>query len=312
LTIKASSKQWGWQLILIFCLNTGASGFWGSATNRSFADFYINIKCIGRGKFGEAATVKSKTDGKKYVMKKEVVPLEGKDRRRDEVQALKRCNHVNIVKYFDYFFEKGDSMIVMEYCSGGDLARVLHNQKKIGNQFDDGLVRDYAFDLASAMQYMRSVRIIHRDLKPANIFISSENSLKIGDFGLARCLDRSSEMASTKCGTPCYMAPEILYGQPYNHRADLWSLGCVLYELCTLEKAFDGDSYMALMLAITSAQYKPIPFNSHSLVAHWVPKLLLINPLERILADNIIERNSNSQPPSTFRQHLLKTNKVKF
>ena len=145
--------------------------------------------------------------------------------------------------------------------------------------------------------------------QPANIFISSENSLKIGDFGLARCLDRycyytfyihcenllviicsSSEMASTMLGTPCYMAPEILDGQPYNHRADLWSLGCVLYELCTLEKAFDGYSQMALMLAISRAQYKPIPFNSHSLVAHWVPKLLLINPLERILADNIIER----------------------
>ena len=106
--------------------------------------------------------MKSKADGKKYVMKKEVVPLEGKDRRRDEVQALKRCNHTNIVKYVDYFFEKGDSMIVMEYCSGGDLARVIHNQK---NQFDDVLVGDYALDLASAMQYMRSVKIIHRDLK---------------------------------------------------------------------------------------------------------------------------------------------------
>ena len=125
----------------------------------------MNIQCIGRGNFGEAVIVKSKTDGKKYVMKKEVVPIEGKDRRRDEVQALKRCSHENIVKYFDYFYEEGLTMIVMEYCRGGDLARVIHNQKKTGKQFDDYLVLSYSFGLASAMQYLWSVQIIHRDLK---------------------------------------------------------------------------------------------------------------------------------------------------
>ena len=97
-------------------------------------------------------------------------------------------------------------------------------------------------------------------------------------------------MASTKCGTHCYMAPEVLDGQPYNHRADLWSLGCVLYELCTLEKAFNDHSQIALMCAIAMGQYKPITFNSHNIMSQCVRDLLLVNPLERILADNIRER----------------------
>ena len=97
-------------------------------------------------------------------------------------------------------------------------------------------------------------------------------------------------MASTKCGTPCYTAPEVLHGQLYNHRADLWSLGCVLYELCTLEKAFNDHSQIALMFAIASGRYKPITFNSHNTVSQCVHDLLLVNLLERILADKIIER----------------------
>ena len=99
------------------------------------------------------------------MMKKEFASVERKDRRRDEVQALKSCSHNNIVKYFDYFYEKGLTMIVMEYCSGGDLAKLIFSQKKTGKHFDADLVLSYSFDLASAMQYLRSIRIIHRDLK---------------------------------------------------------------------------------------------------------------------------------------------------
>ena len=149
---------------------------------------------------------------------------------------------------------------------------------------------------------MKKMKIIHRDLKPANIFISFMNTLKIGDFGLARCLDRlilfldlinktflitlhrSSEMASTRVGTLLYMAPEILNGQSYNHRADIWSLGCVLYELCTLKRPFQ------VLLAIALGQYEPIPPNVHPLLAQCVPDLLQVEPLERALGDSIMER----------------------
>ena len=156
----------------------------------------------------------------------------------DEVKALKKCNHPNIVRYIDHFFDPENSNLIMEYCPGGDLAASLKKERFIPRDKS----HQWIMDLARGMQYLQNMRIVHRDLKPENIFICSLGCLKIGDFGLARCFDRycssknflsltdelfrSSGMASSKCGTRAYMAPELLDDQPtYNHKADMWSLG---------------------------------------------------------------------------------------
>ena len=104
----------------------------------------------------------------------------------DEVKALKKCNHPNIVQYIDYFFDLENSNLIMEYCSGGDLAAFL---KKEGSIPQDKS-HQWIMDLARGMQYLQSMRIVHRDLKPENIFICALGCLKIGDFGFARCFDR--------------------------------------------------------------------------------------------------------------------------
>ena len=99
-------------------------------------------------------------------------------------------------------------------------------------------------------------------------------------------------MASTRWGTPSYMAPEILHGQPYNHRADIWSMGCVFYELCTLTRAFDGQSYISLIDKIKNGSFTPLPLNclqTHPLITHFIPRLLSIDPINRILSDQILE-----------------------
>jgi len=193
------------------------------------------------------------------------------------------------VKYFDDIHETDSnnmtwSLIIMEFCPKGDLAKVIEDHKSFGTSFKEDLLLAYALDLASAMHYMKIKRIIHRDLKPANIFISSTNTLKIGDFGLARCMDRSSEMAISPVGTTMYMAPEILECQPYNHRADIWSLGCILYELCTLKRPFSK------LLAVVTGHYEPIPHNTHPLLAQCIPDLLKVDPLERALGNSILKR----------------------
>jgi len=262
---------------------------------RRFKDYYEKQEFIGRGAFGEALTVKRHSDGAIFIMKKEKIlsieKREEKKKRKDEVNALKKCTHNNIVCYIDDFIDEKYSRIIMEYCEEGDLGVFIRNQQ--GNLLSTSAVLNWAGDLASGMAYLKVKRIVHRDLKPDNIFIAS-GQLKIGDFGLARCFDRSSEMASTQCGTPAYMAPELLEDKPvYNHTADLWSLGCVLYEMCTLERAFDGGR-RSIIERILRAEYGPT--HSTALRVHRVilteivPRLLKINHNMRMGADKIHSR----------------------
>lgn len=85
-----------------------------------------------------------------------------------------------------------------------------------------------------ALEHIHALRILHRDLKTQNIFIGNGGVIKVGDFGIAKVLAGTGDMATTVTGTPYYMAPEICRNQPYTYKSDIWSLGCVLYELCTL------------------------------------------------------------------------------
>ena len=149
---------------------------------------YKIIKKIGHGAFGEAFTVESRENKKLYVMKKEKLETQMRRKRMDEVKALKKCDHPNIVQYIDHFLDTENSNIVMEYCSGGDLATFM----KKGPVPQDSH-QQWIMDIALGMQYIQKQRIVHRDLKPEKIFISSLQSLKIGDFGLARCFDRYKE-----------------------------------------------------------------------------------------------------------------------
>ena len=135
--------------------------------------------------------------------------------------------------YEDHFIDKKHLCIVMEFCREGDLRKAIQIQRKKQEQFSEDIVIIWFGQLTSALKYLRSRKILHRDLKPANIFMASFHTLKIGDFGLSTVLERSSDMAQTNCGTVSYMAPEILRGQDYDEKADIWSMGCVVYELNT-------------------------------------------------------------------------------
>ena len=147
---------------------------------------YRRIKKIGHGAFGEAFTVESLEKKKLYVMKIEKLETQMRRKRMDEVKALKKCDHPNIVQYIDHFLDCENSNIVMEYCSGGDLAAFIKKEGSVPQDKSHQWIKD----LARGMQYVQRQKIVHRDLKPENIFICSLKSLKIGDFGLARCFDR--------------------------------------------------------------------------------------------------------------------------
>ena len=211
-----------------------------------FSEYYQRLKTIERGTFGDVWKVKSKhvfgSEDIEFVMKEVRFSDQERNYGKQELEILKQCSHDNIVQFIESFFEEGKLLIVMEFCRGGDLMKRIKKQKP-NQYFPESKVIDFFKQIASGTAYIHSKKILHRDLKPSNIFISSDNHLKIGDFGLSKRHKNTMSMANTLVGTTIYIAPEIYGGVPYNEKADVWSLGCIFYELGSLKPAFGGHNF---------------------------------------------------------------------
>uniref|UniRef100_A0A3Q3KKZ9 non-specific serine/threonine protein kinase n=1 Tax=Monopterus albus TaxID=43700 RepID=A0A3Q3KKZ9_MONAL len=180
---------------------------------------YIFIRVVGKGSYGEVNLVKHRID-----------------RKQQEAQLLSELRHPNIVTYKESW-EGGDCQlyIVMGFCEGGDLYHRLKQQK--GELLPERQVVEWFVQIAMALQVQN---ILHRDLKTQNIFLTKTNIIKVGDLGIARVLENQNDMASTLIGTPYYMSPELFSNKPYNHKSDVWALGCCVYEMSTLKHAFNS------------------------------------------------------------------------
>lgn len=222
---------------------------------------YDEIKIIGRGQYGKAHLVSS--GGQLAIAKTiDLTCLSNKERETalQEVQLLRRLDHPNIVKYKNNFFMGDTLVIVMQYCEGGDLAMYIKDMAKKKLRIQEVQIMNYLVQVVQALQYIHSERILHRDLKTSNLFLMQRQSIvKLGDFGISRVLEGSIEAAITVVGTPYYMSPEVCENKPYTYKSDVWSLGCVLYELCMLKHAFFADNLLGLVYKIVSDKYEPIP-----------------------------------------------------
>ncbi len=125
-----------------------------------------------------------------------------------------------------------------------------------------------ALQLANALQHMLKMRVMHRDLKPANIFIDGNDNMKLGDLGLGRDFSSQTMEAFSRVGTPLYMSPEILQGNGYDFQCDVWSLGCIVYELCALRSPFKDEvkklSLYDLFQKIITGDYSPLSSSRYS------------------------------------------------
>jgi NIMA (never in mitosis gene a)-related kinase len=198
-----------------------------------------------------------------------------------EVEVLAKLKHQNIVHYYESFVSGKYLCIVMDYCAYGDLSQKIKAAQKSGTHFSEGQIWDWLAQLCRALDHIHSNRVIHRDLKTQNVFVSASQELKIGDFGISRVLLHSDELARTSIGTPYYLAPEICHGRPYDNKADLWSLGCILYELCCLKRPYEADSLIALLHRISTCEYEQIPEQYSPELASMVALLLKKNPEDR-------------------------------
>lgn len=250
---------------------------------------YIRVRKIGEGSFGQALLVKGKKDGRNYVIKEikiSKMDKRGKEEARKEVRVLSQMKHPNIVSYQESFEENGSLHIVMDYCDGGDLFKRINNQR--GNLFSEDQILDWFVQLCLALKHVHDRKILHRDIKSQNVFLMKTGVIKLGDFGIARVLNSTIELARTCIGTPYYLSPEICENRPYNNKSDIWALGCVLYEMATLKHAFEAGNMRNLVLKIVRGSYPPIPSRYSRDLRQLIDSCLKNSPRQRPSINSIL------------------------
>ena len=223
------------------------------------ASKYQEITPLGEGAFGKAYKVLNKGDKKFYVNKKIPIIEENpfSESFENEVEILKKFNNEYIVKYYESFTKDNYYNIIIEYCENGDLASFIKKHKTRNNFINEKVIYFIALDICKGIKEIHNMKLIHRDLKPDNLFISKDYKIKIGDFGVSKQLS-TKKYAKSQAGTYNYMAPEMINGEVYNRKVDIWSLGCILYELLTLEYCFDEPSIGGLINLIISGNHGKI------------------------------------------------------
>uniref|UniRef100_A0A8C0T8R1 Serine/threonine-protein kinase Nek11 n=1 Tax=Canis lupus familiaris TaxID=9615 RepID=A0A8C0T8R1_CANLF len=225
---------------------------------------YVLQQKLGSGSFGTVYLVsdkKAKQGEELKVLKKisvgELNPNETVQA-NVEAQLLSKLDHPAIVKFYTSFVEQDNFCIITEYCEGRDLDCKIQEYKKAGKTFPESQIIEWFIQLLLGVDYIHERKILHRDLKSKNIFLKN-NLLKIGDFGVSRLLMGSCDLATTLTGTPHYMSPEALKHQGYNTKSDIWSLACILYEMCCMNHAFTGSNFLSIVLKIVEGDAPSLP-----------------------------------------------------
>ena len=201
-------------------------------------------------------------------------------------QVLQSLAHPNIVTCTESFIAGGKLCIVMDFCENGDLYGFL--KKRNGKLLEEDKLLDLFVQICLSMKHVHDRKILHRDLKTQNIFMSSGGILKLGDFGVAKVLSGTDALAATAVGTPYYLSPEICQNKKYNAKSDIWSLGCVLYEMTTLKHAFDANSLQLLIQKIIRGSFPPPPSTYSSGLRALITKMISTDPKKRPTINEIL------------------------
>ncbi|CAD8202206.1 unnamed protein product [Paramecium pentaurelia] len=232
-------------------------------------DKYTRIKMIGKGNFGDVWLVED-NKGQKFALKLIDLQFESVDP-TNEVTLLKVLKHRNIIKYYNSFVQNDQLCILMEFAENYDLQiYTKNNPSNILNWFTQ---------LCQAVQYLHQMNIVHKDIKMKNVFLTKDGIIKLGDFSISKKLDASLNL--TQLGTPYYLSPEICESKPYNTKSDIWGLGCLLYELCTKQKPFQGESLPEVFKNIILSETPKLPEGFPEFYQDIINQCLQKNPQDR-------------------------------
>mmetsp|Transcript_21342 Transcript_21342/g.54414 ORF Transcript_21342/g.54414 Transcript_21342/m.54414 type:complete len:919 (+) Transcript_21342:109-2865(+) len=221
---------------------------------------YTGVKKIGEGSFGVAVLVED-GDGSKMVCKVvDVSKASAKEtaEARREGRLLAQIKHPYIVRYRENFAERGWLCIVMDFCDGGDLTAAIDRAKKEKVKLPEAQVLRYLTQAMLALKYLHGKHILHRDLKPGNLFLTKAGDLRMGDFGISKVMNCTGAFAKTFVGTPYYLSPEVISEKPYTWPSDIWSMGCILYQMCMQKVPFDARNISELAQKILNSNIPKI------------------------------------------------------
>jgi len=249
------------------------------------------IKLIGKGSYASVYKVKRCKDNNIYAMK----VIDGNHLKKEdkiglinEINILSKNNCPYLIKFYEVFIEKNFFYIVMEYAKRGDLKDYIQYRKSKNRFFSNETISKFFYQICKGVKYLHDHNVIHRDLKPANIFVDSNYNLKIGDFGISKIFTDQNKFSKTQIGSPIYMSPEAIGSNYYDTKTDIWALGCILYELETLNYAFNASSLPSLCRKIKSAK-----FNKNSIVNKHFLRIICLslntNQYQRPNIDSLIE-----------------------
>jgi len=244
-----------------------------------------------------------KKTGEKFAIK--VIEKNEMDTSRleTEVNILKKVQHPNIIHLKEFFDTPKKLYLVMELVTGGELFNKII---ELGS-YTEAVAATVARNVLSAVNYLHQNGIVHRDLKPTNILLKSPEDItdvKLGDFGLSKIVGDQNAVLQTTCGTPIYVAPEVLMGEGYGPEVDLWSVGVIMYILlCGFPPFFDDGKNMGLLFEqIMSGKFDfPAPYwtNISDAAKDLIGKLLQVDPKQRFTAAQALAHPWITQNGST-------------
>ena len=268
-----------------------------SSNKTSLLDFET-LKEIGKGSFSHVYLVKRKKDSKIYALKSvylEMLEKKQQESSINEVRILASVQHPNVISYKEAFWDDNTNSlnIVMEYADDGDLYTKIKKMKEQKIIFDEKIIWDYSIQIIQGLKALHDKNIMHRDLKSENIFITKNNRCKIGDMNVSKVL--KEKLLNTQTGTPYYASPEVWMNKPYSYKSDLWSIGCVIYEMCELKTPFPGKDMEDLFVNICLNKVERINKIYSDELWYIIKKLLEVNVDKRFdcrqfLNNDIVKR----------------------
>ena len=230
-------------------------------SNLKIDDFEI-LKLIGKGSFSNVYKVKLKETSYIYALKKvSIEDISNKEKAFNEIKLISKIKNQYVISFYDSFLDNNNNIlyILMEYAPYGDLEKMIKEQKKKNKYFEEKYLLNIFEQIISGLIAIHSENILHRDLKAANIFImnNEKTKIKIGDLNVGKIYNKN--LKNTQIGTPYYASPEVWNNRPYDFKSDIWSVGCLFYEIATLNAPFEGKTLKEVYDKIEKCSIKPLP-----------------------------------------------------